>query len=94
MRLTVLFIVLNVLAGRSVGVVRGNIYANGVEPDSEYYRNAGFVEQFDLHGEFPLSLKLCYRAESSSFARRRSSICSRSSRILRSPPNGRLGSSS
>ena len=46
-----LSVVLNVLAGRSVGVVRGNIRANGIAPDSEYYRNAGFVEQFDLHGE-------------------------------------------
>lgn len=43
--------VLNVLAGRKIGVVRGNIAVDGIEPSSEYYRNAGFVEQFDLHGK-------------------------------------------
>lgn len=42
--------VLNVLAGRSVGVVRGTIRVNGLEPDAEFYRTTGYVEQFDLHG--------------------------------------------
>ncbi|GAA5896350.1 uncharacterized protein JCM6883_006876 [Sporobolomyces salmoneus] len=42
---------LNVLAGRRIGVVRGNICVDGVEPSSDYYRNAGYVEQFDLHDD-------------------------------------------
>ncbi|GAA6061045.1 hypothetical protein JCM10212_004619 [Sporobolomyces blumeae] len=42
---------LNVLAGRTIGVVRGRVCVDGVEPDSEFYRNAGFVEQFDLHDD-------------------------------------------
>ncbi|BGP36448.1 hypothetical protein JCM10449v2_000349 [Rhodotorula kratochvilovae] len=42
---------LNVLAGRSMGVVRGTIRVDGVEPDSDFYRNTGYVEQFDLHDD-------------------------------------------
>ncbi|GAA5856240.1 hypothetical protein JCM8547_000835 [Rhodosporidiobolus lusitaniae] len=40
---------LNVLAGRSVGVVRGTVRVDGTEPDREFYRSTGYVEQFDLH---------------------------------------------
>lgn len=43
--------VLNVLAGRTVGVVRGTVRVNGQEPDASFYRTTGYVEQFDLHGE-------------------------------------------
>ncbi|GAA6022493.1 hypothetical protein JCM11491_001696 [Sporobolomyces phaffii] len=42
---------LNVLAGRKIGVVRGHIHVDGIEPSGDYYRNAGFVEQFDLHDD-------------------------------------------
>ncbi|GAA5993865.1 hypothetical protein JCM5350_006822 [Sporobolomyces pararoseus] len=42
---------LNVLAGRKIGVVRGQICVDGIEPSSDYYRNAGYVEQFDLHDD-------------------------------------------
>ncbi|GAA5892143.1 hypothetical protein JCM6882_005707 [Rhodosporidiobolus microsporus] len=42
---------LNTLAGRSVGVVRGVIRVDGLEPDKEFYRTTGYVEQFDLHDE-------------------------------------------
>ncbi|GAA5873064.1 hypothetical protein JCM3774_000326 [Rhodotorula dairenensis] len=42
---------LNVLAGRTVGVVRGTVRVNGQEPDADFYRTTGYVEQFDLHDE-------------------------------------------
>ncbi|GAA5997309.1 uncharacterized protein JCM10292_000170 [Rhodotorula paludigena] len=42
---------LNVLAGRSPGVVRGTIRVDGVEPNSDFYRTTGYVEQFDLHDD-------------------------------------------
>ncbi|BGP04521.1 hypothetical protein JCM10049v2_000323 [Rhodotorula toruloides] len=42
---------LNVLAGRSIGVVRGTIRVDGSEPDAEFYRTTGYVEQFDLHDD-------------------------------------------
>ncbi|GAA5941325.1 hypothetical protein JCM3775_001542 [Rhodotorula graminis] len=42
---------LNTLAGRSPGVVRGTIRVDGVAPDSDFYRNTGYVEQFDLHDD-------------------------------------------
>ncbi|GAA5972654.1 hypothetical protein JCM11641_002957 [Rhodosporidiobolus odoratus] len=42
---------LNTLAGRNVGVVRGMVRVDGVEPDTEFYRTTGYVEQFDLHDD-------------------------------------------
>ncbi|GAA5828180.1 hypothetical protein JCM11251_002621 [Rhodosporidiobolus azoricus] len=42
---------LNTLAGRSVGVVRGIIRVDGLEPDKEFLRTTGYVEQFDLHDD-------------------------------------------
>lgn len=58
--------VLNVLAGRKIGVVRGQILVDGVKPDEEFYRTTGFVEQFDLHGQWQswlaFALKLISRA--------------------------------
>ncbi|KAL8286284.1 hypothetical protein RQP46_004772 [Phenoliferia psychrophenolica] len=43
--------VLNVLAGRLDGVVKGSITVDGRAPTDEFYRTTGYVEQFDLHDE-------------------------------------------
>lgn len=53
--------VLNVLAGRSIGVVRGTIRVDGSEPDAEFYRTTGYVEQFDLHGALTRLLRILER---------------------------------
>jgi hypothetical protein len=43
--------VLNTLAGRNdVAIISGDILFDGREPDANFYRKTGFVEQLDMHG--------------------------------------------
>lgn len=48
----ILFSVLNVLAGRSQGSIKGGILVNGLPPAKDFYKTTGYVQQFDLHGSF------------------------------------------
>lgn len=75
--------VLNVLAGRKIGVVRGTVLVDGQKPDEEFYRTTGFVEQFDLHGELSLS----HGRDSSLTLSVRKTIDRPFEKLLSSPPS-------